>query len=38
MLEFAKKEGKKIRDSVLNFLREWAVNSIKVEKLEAAQK
>lgn len=38
MLEFAKKEGKKMRDSVLNFLREWAVNSIKAEKLEAAQK
>ena len=38
LLEFAKKEGKNIRDSVLNFLREWAVNLVKAEKIEAAQK
>jgi len=32
MLEWAKKEGKKLSTSLINFLREWAVNMIKKEK------
>ena len=32
MLEWALKEGKKLTTSIINLLREWAVNMIKKEK------
>ena len=37
MFEWAKKMGKKMTESVVNCLRELAVNALKVEKAEAKE-